>query len=122
MHSQVPEAIAARRAQLAAGGRGRSTLRRAAKLLAAGPWGPVAERLADAMAEVVDGTLDPRRLEALSQGARALVVVNDQAAVLERLEELERQLAAQGSDGPGERLFGPAGDLIEPEPEELGDA
>jgi hypothetical protein len=112
-HSQTPEAIASRREQSTAGGRGRSTLHRAAKLLAVGPWAPIADQLVRAIEEVADGSLDPRRAEAIAQACRALVAVNDQAAIAARLELLEQQIATLGTSAAAETFLAPDGTPLE---------
>ena len=93
MHSQAPAILEMRRKASTEGGHGRSNLRRAAKIVAAGPYRGLADVLQRAAQEVYDGQLDPQRGHALANLARGLVVVADAATVSERLGELEEEVA-----------------------------
>jgi hypothetical protein len=93
MHSQAPAILEMRRKASVAGGHGRSNLRRAAKIVAAGPYRGLADILQRAAQEVYDGQLDPQRGHALANLARGIVVVADQATVSDRLAELEEEIA-----------------------------
>ncbi|MEP7082886.1 MAG: hypothetical protein ABI841_07940 [Chloroflexota bacterium] len=105
MHSQDPARIARRRERGAKGGRASSNAARAAKVLRNGPFAHVADQLERAMSEVLEGSLDPNRLNALAQGARSLVIVQDQAEAQARIEALEEQLAAMREGGEERAVF-----------------
>lgn len=94
-HSNDPEALAIRRKAQAKGGVNRSNAARAAKLLASDPrWSHVAERLVQALDEVMDGTLDSHRGMSVSQISRAIVQLVDTAEAVAKLEALEAEIAA----------------------------
>jgi hypothetical protein len=106
-HSQDPKALDARRQGSARGGHGRSNLRRACKIVAAGPYAHLADVLARAAQEVYEGQLDPQRGHALANLARGIVVVADAALVSDRLAELEAEVSRIRSGDVGETFSRP---------------
>jgi hypothetical protein len=102
-HSQHPDALAARCRGAERSAVGRSTAGRAVKLLSSDErWAPLAERLVQALDEVMDGTLDSHRGMSVSQISRALVQLVDVAEAVAKLEALEAELASL-RDAPDDR-------------------
>ncbi len=101
-HSQDPAALDARRTGSAKGGRHRSNLARAYRIVRQGPFSGVAATLEQALAETFSGSLDPARGHAIASLARSIVQVHDEAVVTDRLAELEEQVAAVQSGELGE--------------------
>ena len=94
-HSNDPEALAARRRGKQLSSRGRSNAGRVVKLLSNDPrWSPLADRLMQALDEVMDGTLDSHRGMSVSQITRAIVQLVDVAEAVAKLEALESEVAA----------------------------
>lgn len=108
-HSETPEAMDARAAGAAKGGRHHSNLARALRIVSEGPWSGVAGVLADAIAETYRGSLDPKRGHAIASLARSLVAISDAALVDARLESIESQLAAIRSGDEAEIFLRPGG-------------
>lgn len=91
-HTQDPELRARQHAIASSGGKASSNVARALTIAAAGPYAGVLNQLGEAMRDVALGKMDPNRLSALAQGARALVAVFDAAKTEERGDRLEALL------------------------------
>lgn len=117
-HTQDTELRAMQHAIAAKGGKNTSHLARALKVVAAGAYGDLVERLATGMDDVLAGRLDPARLSAVAQTARAIVVIADQAQTKDRLDRLERRwderegFAPDKSEGEVVRIYDVDGDEV----------
>jgi len=114
VHSQDPALVDARTLGSYRGGLGRSSIRRAAKIVGAGPFADVAELLERSIREVHDGKLNAQAGHSLAALARSLVAVHDSAIVADRLAELESEVAALSTGELGE-TFRPAPGRPSPE-------
>jgi hypothetical protein len=64
------------------------------------------------MDDVLAGRLDPARLSAVAQTARAIVVIADQAQTKERLDRLERRFEEERARREGVRTPDREGDVV----------
>ena len=83
-----PDLAAKRDAGRRKGGQGKATSRRLGKLMPA-RLVPIWDRLETALADTLDGSLDPRQATAAAALARALVAVLQAGEFEERLRKLE---------------------------------
>lgn len=111
-HTQDPDLRARQYAIASSGGRAQAPLVRALKVIAHGPYGPMIETLGEAMVLVMAGQLDPSRLSALSQGARALVNVVDAARGEDRADRLEEILRKAMASGAFAKSVGGTPDIV----------